>query len=150
MTTLSHPICSHNLPRFSRPHSYHPAMGRRHRRQPVNPPPPSGLEACETQAQDSCRYLQSSDEIRVPAARRSRRPTRFWSTSGPPFASIQDMFREIVSQKCSEFQFWTHPGPYPRNKMRLMLFGCSEFKFWTHSGECINTLCKLRSPNHQN
>ena len=52
-------------------------MGRRQWRSRNNPPPPSGLEACQTQAQYSCRYLQVSDEIRVPPARRSRRPTGF-------------------------------------------------------------------------
>ena len=49
-----------------------------------NPPPPSGLEACQTRRNiprsSICRILQSSDEIKVPPARRSRRPTRFHRT----------------------------------------------------------------------
>ena len=52
-------------------------------------PPPSGLEACEIQAPNPqssiCRILQSSNEIKVPPARRSRWPTRFPPAPRPPF-----------------------------------------------------------------
>ena len=123
---------SHDSPA---PHSYHPTMGRRQRRQPINPPPPSGLEACQTQAEDPqsssaefCNPLMKS-EFRPPAALAG--PPSFHSRSGPPFASIPCILRCFVPRRCSEFEFWTPRSPDPRNIMQIMLSGSSEFEIWT-------------------
>ena len=86
-------------------------MGRRQRRQPMNPPPPSGLEACQTQAQDSCRYLQFSDEIRVPPARRSRRPTHFPPCFHSTFHLNPKYFMVFRASEVLRIRFLDASGP---------------------------------------
>ena len=93
-----------------------------------DPPPPSGLEACQTQAQDSCRYLQSSDEIRVPPARRSRRSClggAHNSNYGRPRAQILETLCKLRT-----------PGAQNLNSGHLQ-------------AQILDTLCKLRSPGAQ-
>ena len=97
-----------------------------------------------------CRILQSSDEIRVPPARRSRRPTDFPPALTQLFASILCILWCFVPRRCSEFEFWTHSGPDPRNIMQITLLGAQNSKSGHLKTQILDTLCKSCSLGPQN
>ena len=77
---------------------------------------------------DICNSLMKS-EFRPPAALAG--PPAFHSLSTQLFATIRCILRYFVPRSCSEFEFWTHSGPDPRNIMQIMFSGSSELKIWT-------------------
>ena len=102
--------------------------GRRVPRRACNPPPPSGLEACEIQAQ-FCN-LQDSSEINVPPARRSRQPTVF-----PPL--LHRLFCRLWLPSYVFYGISCLGGAQNSNSGRIR-------------AQILKTLCKLRSPGAQN
>ena len=96
---------SHDSPA---PHSYYPTMGRRQRRQPVNPPPPFGVRGVskpgaiflDPQSAEFSNPLMKS-KFRPPAALAG--PLGF----GAPFASILCILRCFGPRRCSEFEVCT-------------------------------------------